>query len=95
MDAVICKKELFKLNLPTEVLLEVLTYCVWTRPLRSSLWYIVASRFDPTCFTRAKQTDQALQYLASDEYDDCYYIFKRTSPELIDYVRHIENNRTV
>ena len=95
MDAVSCKKELFKLNLPTELLHEVLTYCVWTRPSRTSLWYIVASRFDPSCFTRAKQTDQSLQYLASDEYDDCYYIFKRTSHELIDYVRHIENNRTV
>jgi hypothetical protein len=95
MDAVVCKKEIFKLNLPKELLLEVLTYCVWTRPLRSSLWYIVASRFDTTCLTRAKQTDQALQYLASDEYDDCCYVFKRTSPELFDYLHHIENNRTV
>jgi hypothetical protein len=95
MNAVVCKKELLKLNLPTEVLFEVLTYCVWTRPLRSSLWYIVASRFDPTCLTRAKQTDQALQYLDSDEYDDCCYVFKRTSHELINYVHHIENNRTV
>ena len=95
MDAVVCKKELFKLNLPVELILEVLTYCVWTRPLRSSLWYIVASRFDTNCLTRAKQTDRSLQYLASDEVDDCYYIFKRVGRELIDYARHIENNRTV
>lgn len=95
MNAVICKKEISKLNLPVELLLEILTYCEWIRPLRTSLWYIVASKFDTTCFTRAKQTDNTLSYLATDEVDDCYYIFKRVGQELMDYVRHIENNRTV
>ena len=95
MDAIVCKKEIFKMNLPSEILVQIIAYCVWSRPLRTSLWYIVASKFDPSCFTRAKQTDQALSYLASDEYDDCCYVFKRATPELIDYARHIEKNRTV
>ena len=95
MDAIVCKKEIFKLNLPSELLVQIITYCVWSRPLRSSLWYIVASKFDPNCFTRAKETDRALSYLASDEMDDCYYVFKRISPELIEYAQHIEQNRTV
>lgn len=95
MEEMVCRKEILKLNLPYDLLLEVLTYCVWKRSIRTSLWYIIASRFDPKCFARAKETDQALTYLASDEYDDCFYVFKRTSPELIHYVHHIENNRTV
>ena len=94
MEAAVCKKEIFHINLPTEILLEIIAYCVWPRPIRSSLWYIVASKFDTTCLTRAKQTDQALSYLASDD-DDCCYVFKRRTPELLDYVHHIENNRTV
>lgn len=95
MDAVVCKKEIFKLNLPNELLFEILTYCRWSRPARTSLWYIVASRFDTNCFTRAKQTDNVIQYLATEEVDDCYYVFKRVGQEMLDYARHIEKNRTV
>ena len=87
-----CKKEIFNINLPEDILLEIIAYCVWPRPLRSS-WYIVASKFDTSCLTRAKQTDQVLSYLASDD-DDCYDVFKRRTPELLDYVHHI-TNRTV
>ncbi len=95
MEELVCRKEIMKLNLPSELLREVLTYCVWKRPQRTSFWYIVASHFDTNGFTRAKEIDQSLHYLASDEYDDCFYIFKETREDRLDCFRHIENNRTV
>jgi hypothetical protein len=90
-----CKKELFKLNIPIEVIREVITYCSWTYPKPSCMWYIIASKFDTNGLIRAKQVDRVKEYLASDDENDCLFIFKHTKDEVFDYVRHIENNRTV
>ena len=95
MEEIVCKKEIFKLNLPIELLHEVITYCVWDRPHRTSFWYIIASKFNPLCFIRAKEVDGYISYLATDECDDCYYIFNNINMDQLDYFRHIETNRTV
>jgi hypothetical protein len=94
--AVVYQKEISRLNLPTELVKKVLTYCTWVSS-RTILWYIVASKVDACSLHRAKQMDDAYQYLAPDE-TDVYTVFRnRFSPneEILDYVRHIEMNRTV
>jgi hypothetical protein len=89
------KKEVYKLNIPVELIHEVISYCSWKRPKISCMWYIVASKLDPSCLIRARQIDLAKEYLASDDDMDGCFVFKHMKDEVVDYVKHIENNRTV
>ena len=89
-----CKKEILKLKIPIELIREVISYCSWTRPKKCT-WYIIASKFDTNCLIRAKQIDRVNEYLASDDENACFLVFKAYKDDVLDYVKHIENNRTV
>ena len=94
MMARVYQKEVYRLPLPRELLEDILTYCHWSS-VRTSLWYLVASKFDIEALYRAKQMDDAYQYLASDD-NDIHVVFSRYNPnykEITDYVHHIETNQ--
>ena len=93
MMAKVYQKEVYRLPLPRELLEDILTYCHWST-VRTSLWYIVASKIDVQSLYRAKQMDDAYRYLASDD-NDIHMVFSRYHPryrEITDYVDHIERN---
>ena len=92
--AAVCKKTIYELSLPDELIEIILSYCSWKTPPKS-IWYIISSKIDPSCLVRAKRMDEVLLYLASDEEEDCYTVFKRHMPDMMDYVNHIYRNRTV
>lgn len=93
MMSKVYQKEVYRLNLPRELLREILTYCRWSS-VRTALWYIVASKIDVHSLYRAKQMDDTYRYLASTD-DDIHVVFQnRFKPceEIIHYVDHIEKN---
>ncbi len=92
--ATVCKKTIYELSLPEELLEIILSYCSW-KCSPKPIWYIVSSKIDPSCLIRAKQMDKTLLYLASDDEEDCYTVFKKDIPHVMDYVQHIYKNRTV
>jgi hypothetical protein len=87
-----CVTEIRKISLPRDLILEILKFCSWSR-VNQSVWYIVASKFDPTKLARAKQLDVLSTFLSNDDEDDMMDLFK--SFDCFDYVNHIRNNKTI
>jgi len=80
------EKEVRKLDLPDVIISEIISFCNWA--YTRHMWYIVASKFDPTRLVQAKQLDTINTFLANDDEDDMLDLFK--SKDCIDYVNHIQ-----
>ena len=84
------KRELRRFLLPDVILSEILSYCNWTQP-RTRVWYIIASKLNPSALVRAKQIDEVNEFLYSDDEDDRAALFR--TQESLYYLDHIKNNK--